>query len=172
METNDLYASEGEFPRTADFNFVVFVYQETAYVVGKAAFQFDATRAFTLPARRFHRRLQIHLKIEKIAYCLREELRLTETSGCANGHDGFIFFANQRGAQCMRRQLVGTKLVGMAGDQVESGHSIVQNNPGAVDDDTAAEALVHALDKRSPIAKSIRSCDIRGVISGIACFVR
>jgi hypothetical protein len=38
METDYLYASEREFPRTADFNLVAFPARAIAYIVGKAAF--------------------------------------------------------------------------------------------------------------------------------------
>jgi hypothetical protein len=38
-----------------------------------------------LPARRFDSRLKAHVEIEKIAYGLREKLRLTETAGRADG---------------------------------------------------------------------------------------
>jgi hypothetical protein len=38
-----------------------------------------------LPSRRFDSRLKAHVEIEEIAYGLREELRLTETAGRADG---------------------------------------------------------------------------------------
>src|SRR6516164_4788732 len=61
------------------------------------------------------------------------------------------------------------QLVGMAGNQVKSGHAVVQNDAGSFDHDAAAETMVHALYERCPVAELVRGCDIRRIVSH-GCF--
>src|SRR5688572_10952247 len=48
----------------------------------------------------------------------------------------------------------------MSGDEVESGHAVVQNYSSPIHDNAAAKALMHALNERGPVAEFIRRCDV------------
>ena len=118
-----------------------------------------------LPAGRFNRFLKIHLKVKKITEGLGEKLGLAQASRGADGKNRHVVLKDKRRAQRMRWKFSRRQLVGMAGNQIESGHAVVQNYAGSVDHDATAEAMVHALYERCPVAELVRSCDVRRIVS-------
>ena len=88
MQVNRLHASEGKFPRSADFNVVACSHEKLTDVAGKPALQVDVIWRLALPTGRFNRFLKIHLKVKKIAQGLGKKLGLTKPSRRADGKNG------------------------------------------------------------------------------------
>src|SRR6202011_2976720 len=110
-------------------------------------------------ARGFKRRLDILVEIDDVRYKLRVRLRLVPSAHNAEGNSDLIFL-HERGDDRVQRTLVTCERIRRSWIEAEQRAAVMENESGAVGDQSRAEFRVVRFDQRDHVAFTIDDVQI------------